>query len=144
MYICSAYLRHIFGCLTGERLEVRGERLEVRGERLEVRGERHEVTAGVFAEYTYTYKDKITLLAGIREDYSSRYGFFTTPRMNLRYAPFEWWTLRGSIGLGYRSPNAIADNAAYLASNRMYYWGDGRLAMGYWRWAMGNWRKNDR
>ena len=41
--------------------------------------------------------------------------------MNLRYAPFDWWTVRGSIGLGYRSPNAIADNAAYLASNRMYY-----------------------
>jgi outer membrane receptor for ferrienterochelin and colicin len=80
-----------------------------------------EVTPGIFAEYTYTYKDKVTLLVGIREDYSSRYGFFTTPRMNLRYAPFEWWTVRGSVGLGYRSPNAIADNAAYLASNRMYY-----------------------
>lgn len=80
-----------------------------------------ELTPGIFAEYTYTYKDKVTLLVGIREDYSTRYGFFTTPRMNLRYAPFEWWTVRGSIGLGYRSPNAIADNAAYLASNRMYY-----------------------
>ena len=81
---------------------------------------RWEVTPGMFAEYTYTYKDKVTLLMGIREDYSTRYGFFTTPRMNLRYAPFEWWTLRGSIGLGYRTPNAIADNAAYLASNRVY------------------------
>ena len=81
---------------------------------------RWEVTPGVFAEYTYTYKDKVTLLMGIREDYSTRYGFFTTPRMNLRYAPFEWWTLRGSVGLGYRTPNAIADNAAYLASNRVY------------------------
>ena len=80
-----------------------------------------ELTPGIFAEYTYTYKDKVTLLVGIREDYSTRYGFFTTPRMNLRYAPFEWWTVSGSIGLGYRSPNAIADNAAYLASNRMYY-----------------------
>ena len=80
-----------------------------------------ELTPGIFAEYTYTYKDKVTLLVGIREDYSTRYGFFTTPRMNLRYAPFDWWTVRGSIGLGYRSPNAIADNAAYLASNRMYY-----------------------
>ena len=79
-----------------------------------------EVTSGIFAEYTYTYQDKVTLLAGVREDYSSQYGFFTTPRMNLRYAPFEWWTLRGSVGLGYRSPNAIADNAAYLASNRVY------------------------
>ena len=79
-----------------------------------------EVTPGIFAEYTYTYQDKVTLLAGIREDYSSRYGFFTTPRMNLRYAPFEWWTIRGSVGLGYRSPNAIADNAAFLASNRNF------------------------
>ena len=79
-----------------------------------------EVTPGVFAEYTYTYKDKLTLLAGIREDYSTRYGFFTTPRMNVRYAPFEWWTIRGSVGLGYRTPNAIADNAAFLASNRVY------------------------
>ena len=87
-----------------------------------------EVTPGVFAEYTYTYKDKLTLLAGIREDYSSRYGFFTTPRMNVRFAPFEWWTIRGSLGLGYRSPNAIADNAAYLASQRMYHFDAADLA----------------
>ncbi len=89
---------------------------------------RWEMTPGVFAEYTYTYKDKITLLVGIREDYSTRYGFFTTPRMNLRYAPFEWWTLRGSAGLGYRSPNAIADNAAYLSSNRIYHFDKVNLA----------------
>ena len=80
----------------------------------------NEVTSGMFAEYTYSYKDKVTLLVGLREDYSTRYGFFTTPRMNLRYAPFEWWTLRGSVGLGYRSPNAVADNAAYLPSYRNY------------------------
>ena len=87
-----------------------------------------EFTPGIFAEYTYTYKDKVTLLAGIREDYSSRYGFFTTPRMNVRYAPFEWWTIRGSIGLGYRSPNAIADNAAFLASNRNFIFDPATLA----------------
>lgn len=83
-----------------------------------------EMIPGVFAEYTYTYKDKVTLLLGVREDYSSHYGFFTTPRMNLRYAPFEWWTVRGSVGLGYRSPNAIADNAAYLPSQRVYHFLD--------------------
>lgn len=89
---------------------------------------RWEMTPGIFVEYTYTFKDKITLLVGIREDYSTRYGFFTTPRMNLRYAPFEWWTLRGSVGLGYRSPNAIADNAAYLSSNRIYHFDEVNLA----------------
>ena len=80
----------------------------------------NEVTPGIFAEYTYMYKEKLTLLAGIRADYSTRYGFFVTPRMNIRYSPFEWWTLRGSVGLGYRSPNVIADNAGYLVSNRQW------------------------
>lgn len=81
---------------------------------------RQEITPGVFAEYTYTYKDKLTLLMGLREDYSMRYGFFTTPRMNIRYEPLHFWTLRGSAGLGYRTPNVIADNAAYLPSKRVY------------------------
>lgn len=79
-----------------------------------------EVTPGVFAEYTYTYKDRLTLLLGLREDYSNRYGFFTTPRMNIRYSPTDWVTLRGSVGLGYRSPHIVADYASYLPSNRGY------------------------
>lgn len=81
---------------------------------------RMETTPGVFAEYTYSYRESLTLLMGVRADYSTRYGFFFTPRMNIRYAPFEWWTLRASAGMGYRSPNTIADNAAYLPSNRVY------------------------
>ena len=40
--------------------------------------------------------------------------------MNIRYAPFSWWTLRASAGMGYRTPNGIADNASYLPSNRQY------------------------
>ena len=81
---------------------------------------RDEVTPGAYFEYTYTYKDRLTLLAGVRADWSSRYGFFFTPRLNVRYAPFAWWTLRASAGLGHRSPNLLADNAAYLASNRTW------------------------
>ncbi len=80
----------------------------------------NEVTPGIFAEYTYMYKEKLTLLAGIRADWSTRYGPFVTPRMNIRYSPFEWWTLRGSVGLGYRSPNVFADNAGLLVSNRKW------------------------
>jgi Outer membrane receptor for ferrienterochelin and colicins len=84
--------------------------------------DRRELTPGVFAEYTFDYEKKFSLIAGLRGDYSTRYGFFVTPRMNLRYAPFEWWTIRGSIGLGYRSPNVIADNAsALLTSTREWH-----------------------
>ena len=79
---------------------------------------RWEVTPGLFAEYAYTYSDQLSLVAGVRADYSTRYGFFVTPRANVRYSPFEWWTLRASAGMGYRSPNAIADNAFMLPSSR--------------------------
>lgn len=79
---------------------------------------RQEVTPGIFAEYSYKYADMLSLVAGVRADWSSRYGFFFTPRANVRYSPFKWWTLRASAGMGYRAPNAIADNAYILPSSR--------------------------
>lgn len=80
--------------------------------------DRWELTPGIFAEYTLKLEDALSVVAGVRADYSSTYGFFFTPRLNVRYTPWEWWTLRGSVGLGYRSPNLIADNAAFLPSAR--------------------------
>lgn len=82
---------------------------------------RWEVVPGIFAEYSLKYEEKLSLVAGVRADYSTRYGFFVTPRMNIRYTPWEWWTLRASVGLGYRSPNVIADNAFILPSSRTIY-----------------------
>lgn len=79
---------------------------------------RQELTPGIFAEYSFQALDELSLLAGVRMDYSTRYGVFFTPRMNLRYAPWEWWHIRASFGLGYRSPNLIADNAFLLPSSR--------------------------
>ena len=83
--------------------------------------DRFEVVPGIFAEYNLKYNEMLSLVAGVRADYSTKYGFFFTPRMNIRYTPFEWWTLRGSVGMGYRSPNAIADNANILPSSRELY-----------------------
>lgn len=83
--------------------------------------DRWELTPGIFAEYNLKYDEILSLVAGVRADYSTRYGFFMTPRMNIRYTPFEWWTLRASAGMGYRSPNAIADNAFVLPSSRVLY-----------------------
>ena len=86
--------------------------------------DRDEVVPGIFAEYNLKYDDMLSLVAGVRADYSTRYGFFVTPRMNIRYTPFEWWTLRGSVGMGYRAPNAIADNAFILPSSRVLHLAD--------------------
>lgn len=79
---------------------------------------RNEFTPGIFAEYDYKYNEKLSLLVGMRADWSNYYGFFCTPRFNIRYAPWKWWNLRASVGLGYRSPNVLTDNAAIFASSR--------------------------
>lgn len=82
---------------------------------------RQEATPGVFAEYNLKVGTMFSMVAGLRGDYSSLYRrFFVTPRLNLRYAPWEWWTIRTSIGLGYRSPNLVADNAQFLPSSRTW------------------------
>ena len=79
---------------------------------------RQEWTPGLFAEYSLKVDEKLSLLAGVRGDYSTQYGFFVTPRFNVRYSPWEWWNLRGSVGMGYRSPNLLSDHASVLPSSR--------------------------
>ena len=79
---------------------------------------RREAVPGVYAQYTYNLNDKFILLAGLRADHSSRYGNFITPRLHLKYNPFEWIHLRGSIGKGYRTANILAENNYLLASSR--------------------------
>lgn len=80
--------------------------------------DRWELTPGVFAEYSLKADERLSLVAGIRADYSTQYGFFFTPRLNVRYSPWQWWAIRASVGMGYRSPNIIADHAAMLPSHR--------------------------
>ncbi|MDO4190605.1 MAG: TonB-dependent receptor [Bacteroidales bacterium] len=82
---------------------------------------RSELTSGIFAEYAYNYTETLSLILGLRGDYSNRFGFFATPRFNIRYAPWEWLNIRASVGLGYRSPNIISDNGFMLPSSRNIY-----------------------
>ncbi|MGN0187317.1 MAG: TonB-dependent receptor domain-containing protein [Paludibacteraceae bacterium] len=89
---------------------------------------RNEFTPGLFAEYDFKYDEKLSLLVGVRADWSNYYGFFCTPRFNLRYSPWTWWNLRASVGLGYRSPNVLTDNAAIFASNRQIVLTEERFA----------------
>lgn len=84
--------------------------------------DRWEVTPGVFAEYSLKYDDMLSLVAGVRADYSTKYGVFVTPRVNIRYSPWKWWTIRASAGMGYRSPNVIADNAYLMPTARQIVW----------------------
>lgn len=90
---------------------------------------RWELIPGLFAEYSLKIGEQFSLVAGIRADYSTRYGFFFTPRLNIRYSPWQWWSIRTSAGLGYRAPAVLADHIAMLPSHRRldFSIGAGRL-----------------
>ena len=79
---------------------------------------RTEFVPGAYVQYTYNLQDRFILLAGVRADYSSMHHFFVTPRVHLKYNPFEWFHLRASVGKGYRTANILAENNFLFASSR--------------------------
>ena len=80
--------------------------------------DRTEVVPGAYAQYTYNLNDKFILLAGLRADYSSLYDFFVTPRLHVKYNPFDWFHVRFSAGKGFRTANVLAENNFLLSSSR--------------------------
>jgi outer membrane receptor for ferrienterochelin and colicin len=79
---------------------------------------RIESVPGAFFQYTYSDGKKLNIIAGIRADWNSRYGFLVTPRFNVRYSPTEKDVIRASAGKGYNSPNIISDNTGLFTTSR--------------------------
>lgn len=79
---------------------------------------RTESVPGVFAEYTYSYPEKFSLVAGLRADYHNLHGLFYTPRLHLRWNATKKTTLRLSGGRGFRTSNVFVENQAVFASSR--------------------------
>lgn len=81
---------------------------------------RTEIVPGIFAEYTYSFLEKITLLAGIRMDYHNQFNLQFTPRVHLRYSPIENTSFRINAGRGWRVSNPFAENISLLVSSRTF------------------------
>jgi outer membrane receptor for ferrienterochelin and colicin len=85
---------------------------------------RKDVVPGAMLEYTFNHPTlrmegpDFVLVAGARIDHNSRFGWQFTPRMSAKYNFTEKSVVRVSGGLGYRSPNLLAENLSLLASNR--------------------------
>ena len=79
---------------------------------------RNENSFGGFFEYAYDNLDNFSLTAGMRIDTHNLLGTFVTPRVHLRFVPWEKGVLRASIGQGRKSANIFAENQQLFASSR--------------------------
>ncbi|MGK0412247.1 MAG: outer membrane receptor for ferrienterochelin and colicins [Polaribacter sp.] len=79
---------------------------------------RHENALGAFFEYAYDNLENFSLTAGLRIDTHNLLGTFITPRLHVRYVPWEKGVFRASVGRGKRSANIFAENQQLFASSR--------------------------
>ncbi len=82
--------------------------------------ERSERSFGAFVEYNFDNIENLNLTAGLRFDTHNLLGEFVTPRLHVRYTPWERSALRGSFGRGIRSANIFAENQNLFASSRTF------------------------
>jgi outer membrane receptor for ferrienterochelin and colicin len=77
-------------------------------------------SVGAFFEYTYDNDDNFSVILGGRIDNHNRLGTFFTPRLHMRYNPWEKAVLRFSAGRGKRAANIFAENQPLFASARVF------------------------
>jgi len=78
-----------------------------------------ENVPGVFAEYTYNYIDKLTAIAGVREDYHNNFGWIFTPRFHAKYNFTDNILVRISAGKSFRVASLYSDNISVMASSKV-------------------------
>lgn len=81
---------------------------------------RTDNSVGAFFEYTYDNANNFSVVLGGRIDNHNRLGTFLTPRLHVRYNPWEKGVLRFSAGRGKRSANIFAENQQLFASSRSF------------------------
>ena len=83
-----------------------------------IKYKRTEAAPGAFFEYTFTPVEKFNIVAGLRADHNSLFGWFATPRLHVRYEPVKGTTIRFSAGRGQRTANIFAENTSVFVSSR--------------------------
>lgn len=81
---------------------------------------RTDNSIGVFFEYTYDNSSNFSIILGVRGDNHNRLGTFFTPRLHVRYNPWEKGVFRFSVGRGIRSANIFAENQQLFGSSRNF------------------------
>ncbi|NNK55079.1 MAG: TonB-dependent receptor [Flavobacteriaceae bacterium] len=80
--------------------------------------DRVENSVGAFFEYAYDNLGDLNATLGVRVDQHNLLGTFVTPRLHVRYTPWEKSAIRFSVGRGKRSANIFTENQKFFASSR--------------------------
>lgn len=62
--------------------------------------------------------EKVDLLTGVRLDYYDAHGPVVSPRVNLKYKPGKWSTLRMNFGTGFKVVNLFTEDHAFVTGQR--------------------------
>lgn len=73
---------------------------------------------GIFIQDEWAISDKWTALAGSRIDHYDAHGVIISPRLNLKYKPGNWTTLRSNFGTGFRIVNLFTEDHAFVTGQR--------------------------
>lgn len=77
-----------------------------------------QVIAGLLAQDEWQLSPAFTALAGMRIDYFKLHGLIPSPRLNVKYKPYEWTTLRLNFGTGFRVVNLFTEDHAFITGQR--------------------------
>ncbi|QJD81140.1 TonB-dependent receptor [Spirosoma rhododendri] len=66
-------------------------------------------TIGGFVQDDWQVGEKVSLQAGLRVDHHNTFGNFVLPRLSLKLKPSDPWTVRLSVGTGYKTPNLFVN-----------------------------------
>lgn len=100
----------------------------------EEHGNSSETVPGAYVQYTFRWDDRWTIMGGMRVDHSDEYGTFYTPRAHVKFAPSPVFSLRASIGKGYRTSHPLAENNFLLASGRQVFMSAGSFQEEAWNY----------
>ena len=73
---------------------------------------------GVFIQDDWSVSSRFTMLLGARLDHYEAHGPIFSPRVNLKYKPGEWTTLRFNFGTGFRVVNLFTEDHAFVTGQR--------------------------
>jgi hypothetical protein len=118
----SIYLNSIYQILFSESLSIKtglsfyNDKMQEDFESIDYK--RDEYIYGAFSELNYQATEKLSTIIGLRVDNHNNFGFFLTPRLNVKYSFSEKSVLRISAARAQKTASIFSENIGLLASSR--------------------------